>query len=439
MRLVGIVEIGNRVMMGKRTRIKKRMAAGICCVLMTVSAACLLFAEEPLPENAPPIDAALSEEAAPPEEAVQSEEPLPEDEMRSSIVFGVSAFIKWREKNTGCINGAYKDAGNFDGRIGGALFIEGSAPFIANYYAKLLLTAPLNTAADGGQPVGHIVSFEKIYFKSRITDFLYLTAGKTELDAFRRFKEPVGLAAFEFLVSDSWAITLLPYFIEVKDWKDVSFACGISGDFIEWAVGGQVYWERQQNWIGEAQVQYIRNFFTGTVSGTVKQKADNRYFTETGGRWTAVRERKDRTGKPFPVYGGAAAECAFTFRPVSFSVGYEFCSEGYTAQEAEAFKRAASAQPAFAEGYREPVFDPHILNASFTLHDTVIPNVTVHAEYRLGLPLVGIKAIHRLEYAVNRYFTVELVHELRLSQESGGYRLFSPFRNSIQVGGSLHL
>jgi len=219
----------------------------------------------------------------------------------------------------------------------------------------------------------------------------------------------------------------------------VCFGCGISGDFIEWAVNGQVYWEQQQNWIGEAQVQYIRDFFTGTLSGTVKQKTDNRYFTETGGHWNADRERKDRMGKAFTVYGGAAAECTFTFRPVSFSVGYEFCSEGYTAQEADSFKRAVSAQPVFADGYREEVFDPHVLNAAFTLHDTVIPNVTLRTEYRLGFPLIGLKAIHRLEYAVNRYFTVELIHELRWSQNGGGYRLFSPFRNSVQVGGHIHI
>ena len=417
----------NRIMMTEKRRI-----AGICCALMTAVAACVLSAEEALPtetavtENAPSVDMA-PEEASPPEE-----------EMRSSFVFGASAFIKWREKNTGYIAGKYKDAGNFYGQVGGALFIEGSAPFIANYYAKLLLTAPLNTAANG-QTEGHIVSLEKIYFKSRIMDFLYLTAGKTELDTFRRFKKPVGLAALEFLAGDSWAVTLLPYFIEVKDWKDVSFACGISGDFIEWAVNGQVYWEQQQNWIGEAQVQYIRDFFTGTLSGTVKQKADNRYFTETGGRWHAARERNDRRGNAFPVYGGVAAECAFTFRPVSFSVGYEFCSEGYTSQEADAFKQAVSVQSAFAEGYREDVFDPHVLNAAFTLHDTVIPNVTLSTEYRLGLPLIGLKAIHRLEYAVNRYFTVELIHELRWSQDGGGYRLFSPFRNSVQVGGHIHI
>ena len=418
--------------MKRITITEKRRIAGICCALMTAVTACVLSAEEALPtetavtENAPSVDMAL-EEASPPEE-----------EMRSSIVFGASAFIKWREKNTGYIAGKYKDAGNFYGQVGGALFIEGSAPFIANYYAKLLLSAPLNTAANG-QTEGHIVSLEKIYFKSRITDFLYLTAGKTELDTFRRFKKPVGLAALEFLAGDSWAVTLLPYFIEVKDWKDVSFACGISGDFIEWAVNGQVYWEQQQNWIGEAQVQYIKDFFTGTLSGTVKQKTDNRYFTETGGRWNAARERKDRRGNAFPVYGGAAAECAFTFRPVSFSVGYEFCSEGYTAQEADAFKQAVSVQSAFAEGYREDVFDPHVLNAAFTLHDTVIPNVTLRTEYRLGLPLIGLKAIHRLEYAVNRYFTVELIHELRWSQDGGGYRLFSPFRNSVQVGGHIHI
>ena len=418
--------------MKRITITEKRRIAGICCALMTAVAACVLSAEEALPtetavtENAPSVDMA-PEEASPPEE-----------EMRSSIVFGASAFIKWREKNTGYIAGKYKDAGNFYGQVGGALFIEGSAPFIANYYAKLLLSAPLNTAANG-QTEGHIVSLEKIYFKSRITDFLYLTAGKTELDTFRRFKKPVGLAALEFLAGDSWAVTLLPYFIEVKDWKDVSFACGISGDFIEWAVNGQVYWEQQQNWIGEAQVQYIRDFFTGTLSGTVKQKTDNRYFTETGGRWNAARERNDRMGKAFTVYGGAAAECAFTFRPVSFSVGYEFCSEGYTSQEADAFKQAVSVQSAFAEGYREDVFDPHVLNAAFTLHDTVIPNVTLSTEYRLGLPLIGLKAIHRLEYAVNRYFTVELIHELRWSQDGGGYRLFSPFRNSVQVGGHIHI
>ena len=418
--------------MKRITITEKRRIAGICCALMTAVAVCVLSAEEALPtetavtENAPSVDMA-PEEASPPEE-----------EMRSSIVFGASAFIKWREKNTGYIAGKYKDAGNFYGQVGGALFIEGSAPFIANYYAKLLLTAPLNTAANG-QTEGHIVSLEKIYFKSRITDFLYLTAGKTELDTFRRFKKPVGLAALEFLAGDSWAVTLLPYFIEVKDWKDVSFACGISGDFIEWAVNGQVYWEQQQNWIGEAQVQYIKDFFTGTLSGTVKQKTDNRYFTETGGRWNAARERKDRRGNAFPVYGGAAAECAFTFRPVSFSVGYEFCSEGYTSQEAASLKRAVSAQPAFADGYREEVFDPHVLNAAFTLHDTVIPNVTLRTEYRLGLPLIGLKAIHRLEYAVNRYFTVELIHELRWSQDGGGYRLFSPFRNSVQVGGHIHI
>lgn len=418
--------------MKRITITEKRRIAGICCALMTAVTACVLSAEEALPtetavtENAPSVDMA-PEEASPPEE-----------EMRSSIVFGASAFIKWREKNTGYIAGKYKDAGNFYGQVGGALFIEGSAPFIANYYAKLLLSAPLNTAANG-QTEGHIVSLEKIYFKSRITDFLYLTAGKTELDTFRRFKKPVGLAALEFLAGDSWAVTLLPYFIEVKDWKDVSFACGISGDFIEWAVNGQVYWEQQQNWIGEAQVQYIRDFFTGTLSGTVKQKTDNRYFTETGGRWNAARERKDRMGKAFTVYGGAAAECAFTFRPVSFSVGYEFCSEGYTSQEAASLKRAVSAQPAFADGYREEVFDPHVLNAAFTLHDTVIPNVTLRTEYRLGLPLIGLKAIHRLEYAVNRYFTVELIHELRWSQNGGGYRLFSPFRNSVQVGGHIHI
>lgn len=418
--------------MKRITITEKRRIAGICCALMTAVTACVLSAEEALPtetavtENAPSVDMA-PEEASPPEE-----------EMRSSIVFGASAFIKWREKNTGYIAGKYKDAGNFYGQVGGALFIEGSAPFIANYYAKLLLSAPLNTAANG-QTEGHIVSLEKIYFKSRITDFLYLTAGKTELDTFRRFKKPVGLAALEFLAGDSWAVTLLPYFIEVKDWKDVSFACGISGDFIEWAVNGQVYWEQQQNWIGEAQVQYIKDFFTGTLSGTVKQKTDNRYFTETGGRWNAARERKDRMGKAFTVYGGAAAECAFTFRPVSFSVGYEFCSEGYTAQEADAFKQAVSVQSAFAEGYREEVFDPHVLNAAFTLHDTVIPNVTLSTEYRLGLPLIGLKAIHRLEYAVNRYFTVELIHELRWSQDGGGYRLFSPFRNSMQVGGHIHI
>ena len=418
--------------MKRITITEKRRIAGICCALMTAVAACVLSAEEALPtetavtENAPSVDMA-PKEASPPEE-----------EMRSSIVFGASAFIKWREKNTGYIAGKYKDAGNFYGQVGGALFIEGSAPFIANYYAKLLLTAPLNTAANG-QTEGHIVSLEKIYFKSRITDFLYLTAGKTELDTFRRFKKPVGLAALEFLAGDSWAVTLLPYFIEVKDWKDVSFACGISGDFIEWAVNGQVYWEQQQNWIGEVQVQYIRDFFTGTLSGTVKQKADNRYFTETGGRWHAARERNDRMGNAFPVYGGVAAECAFTFRPVSFSVGYEFCSEGYTAQEADAFKQAVSVQSAFAEGYREDVFDPHVLNAAFTLHDTVIPNVTLSTEYRLGLPLIGLKAIHRLEYAVNRYFTVELIHELRWSQDGGGYRLFSPFRNSVQVGGHIHI
>ena len=418
--------------MKRITITEKRRIAGICCALMTAVAACVLSAEEALPtetavtENAPSVDMA-PKEASPPEE-----------EMRSSIVFGASAFIKWREKNTGYIAGKYKDAGNFYGQVGGALFIEGSAPFIANYYAKLLLSAPLNTAANG-QTEGHIVSLEKIYFKSRITDFLYLTAGKTELDTFRRFKKPVGLAALEFLAGDSWAVTLLPYFIEVKDWKDVSFACGISGDFIEWAVNGQVYWEQQQNWIGEAQVQYIKDFFTGTLSGTVKQKTDNRYFTETGGRWNAARERKDRRGNAFPVYGGAAAECAFTFRPVSFSVGYEFCSEGYTAQEADAFKQAVSVQSAFADGYREEVFDPHVLNAAFTLHDTVIPNVTLRTEYRLGLPLIGLKAIHRLEYAVNRYFTVELIHELRWSQDGGGYRLFSPFRNSVQVGGHIHI
>lgn len=418
--------------MKRITITEKRRIAGICCALMTAVAVCVLSAEEALPtetavtENAPSVDMA-PEEASPPEE-----------EMRSSIVFGASAFIKWREKNTGYIAGKYKDAGNFYGQVGGALFIEGSAPFIANYYAKLLLTAPLNTAANG-QTEGHIVSLEKIYFKSRITDFLYLTAGKTELDTFRRFKKPVGLAALEFLAGDSWAVTLLPYFIEVKDWKDVSFACGISGDFIEWAVNGQVYWERQQNWIGEVQVQYIKNFFTGTLSGTVKQKADNRYFTETGDRWHAARERNDRMGKAFTVYGGVAAECAFTFRPVSFSVGYEFCSEGYTSQEADAFKQAVSVQSAFAEGYREDVFDPHVLNAAFTLHDTVIPNVTLSTEYRLGLPLIGLKAIHRLEYAVNRYFTVELIHELRWSQDGGGYRLFSPFRNSVQVGGHIHI
>ena len=418
--------------MKRITITEKRRIAGICCALMTAVAACVLSAEEALPtetavtENAPSVDMA-PKEASPPEE-----------EMRSSIVFGASAFIKWREKNTGYIADKYKDAGNFYGQVGGALFIEGSAPFIANYYAKLLLSAPLNTAANG-QTEGHIVSLEKIYFKSRITDFLYLTAGKTELDTFRRFKKPVGLAALEFLAGDSWAVTLLPYFIEVKDWKDVSFACGISGDFIEWAVNGQVYWEQQQNWIGEAQVQYIKDFFTGTLSGTVKQKTDNRYFTETGGHWNADRERKDRMGKAFTVYGGAAAECTFTFRPVSFSVGYEFCSEGYTSQEAVSLKRAVSAQPAFADGYREEVFDPHVLNAAFTLHDTVIPNVTLRTEYRLGFPLIGLKAIHRLEYAVNRYFTVELIHELRWSQNGGGYRLFSPFRNSVQVGGHIHI
>ena len=230
--------------MKRITITEKRRIAGICCALMTAVTACVLSAEEALPtetavtENAPSVDMA-------PEEA----SPL-EEEMRSSIVFGASAFIKWREKNTGYIAGKHKDAGNFYGQVGGALFIEGSAPFIANYYAKLLLSAPLNTAANG-QTEGHIVSLEKIYFKSRITDFLYLTAGKTELDTFRRFKKPVGLAALEFLAGDSWAVTLLPYFIEVKDWKDVSFACGISGDFIEWAVNGQVYWEQQQNWIGE--------------------------------------------------------------------------------------------------------------------------------------------------------------------------------------------
>ena len=426
--------------MKRITITEKRRIAGICCALMTAVAACVLSAEEALPyeESTSLYEEVKTLHEKTSESTVPEESAPPENEMRSSIVFGASAFIKWREKNTGCITGKHKDAGNFYGQVGGALFIEGSAPFIANYYAKLLLSAPLNTAANG-QTEGHIVSLEKIYFKSRITDFLYLTAGKTELDTFRRFKKPVGLAALEFLAGDSWAVTLLPYFIEVKDWKDVSFACGISGDFIEWAVNGQVYWEQQQNWIGEAQVQYIRDFFTGTLSGTVKQKTDNRYFTETGGRWNAARERNDRMGKAFTVYGGAAAECVFTFRPVSFSVGYEFYSEGYTAQEADSFKRAVSAQPAFADGYREEVFDPHVLNAAFTLHDTVIPNVTLRTEYRLGLPLIGLKAIHRLEYAVNRYFTVELIHELRWSQDGGGYRLFSPFRNSVQVGGHIHI
>ncbi|MGP1489581.1 MAG: hypothetical protein ACTTI6_00670 [Treponema sp.] len=426
--------------MKRITITEKRRIAGICCALMTTVTACVLSAEEALPyeESTSLYEEVTTLHEKTSESTVPEESAQPENEMRSSFVFGASAFIKWREKNTSYIAGKYKDAGNFDGQAGGALFIEGSAPFIANYYAKLLLTAPLNTAANG-QTEGHIVSLEKIYFKSRITDFLYLTAGKTELDTFRRFKKPVGLAALEFLAGDSWAVTLLPYFIEVKDWKDVSFACGISGDFIEWAVNGQVYWERQQNWIGEVQVQYIKNFFTGTLSGTVKQKADNRYFTETGGRWHAARERNDRMGNAFPVYGGVAAECAFTFRPVSFSVGYEFCSEGYTAQEADAFKQAVSVQSAFAEGYREDVFDPHVLNAAFTLHDTVIPNVTLSTEYRLGLPLIGLKAIHRLEYAVNRYFTVELIHELRWSQDGGGYRLFSPFRNSVQVGGHIHI
>ena len=426
--------------MKRITITEKRRIAGICCALMTTVTACVLSAEEALPyeESTSLYEEVTTLHEKTSESTVPEESAQPENEMRSSFVFGASAFIKWREKNTSYIAGKYKDAGNFDGQAGGALFIEGSAPFIANYYAKLLLTAPLNTAANG-QTEGHIVSLEKIYFKSRITDFLYLTAGKTELDTFRRFKKPVGLAALEFLAGDSWAVTLLPYFIEVKDWKDVSFACGISGDFIEWAVNGQVYWEQQQNWIGEVQVQYIRDFFTGTLSGTVKQKADNRYFTETGGRWHAARERNDRMGNAFPVYGGVAAECAFTFRPVSFSVGYEFCSEGYTAQEADAFKQAVSVQSAFAEGYREEVFDPHVLNAAFTLHDTVIPNVTLSTEYRLGLPLIGLKAIHRLEYAVNRYFTVELIHELRWSQDGGGYRLFSPFRNSVQVGGHIHI
>ena len=426
--------------MKRITITEKRRIAGICCALMTAVTACVLSAEEALPyeESTSLYEEVTTLHEKTSESTVPEESAQPENEMRSSFVFGASAFIKWREKNTSYIAGKYKDAGNFDGQAGGALFIEGSAPFIANYYAKLLLTAPLNTAANG-QTEGHIVSLEKIYFKSRITDFLYLTAGKTELDTFRRFKKPVGLAALEFLAGDSWAVTLLPYFIEVKDWKDVSFACGISGDFIEWAVNGQVYWERQQNWIGEVQVQYIKNFFTGTLSGTVKQKADNRYFTETGGRWHAARERNDRMGNAFPVYGGVAAECAFTFRPVSFSVGYEFCSEGYTSQEADAFKQAVSVQSAFAEGYREDVFDPHVLNAAFTLHDTVIPNVTLSTEYLLGLPLIGLKAIHRLEYAVNRYFTVELIHELRWSQDGGGYRLFSPFRNSVQVGGHIHI
>lgn len=426
--------------MKRITITEKRRIAGICCALMTAVTACVLSAEEALPyeESTSLYEEVTTLHEKTSESTVPEESAQPENEMRSSFVFGASAFIKWREKNTSYIAGKYKDAGNFDGQAGGALFIEGSAPFIANYYAKLLLTAPLNTAANR-QTEGHIVSLEKIYFKSRITDFLYLTAGKTELDTFRRFKKPVGLAALEFLAGDSWAVTLLPYFIEVKDWKDVSFACGISGDFIEWAVNGQVYWERQQNWIGEVQVQCIKNFFTGTLSGTVKQKADNRYFTETGGRWHAARERNDRMGNAFPVYGGVAAECAFTFRPVSFSVGYEFCSEGYTAQEADAFKQAVSVQSAFAEGYREDVFDPHVLNAAFTLHDTVIPNVTLSTEYRLGLPLIGLKAIHRLEYAVNRYFTVELIHELRWSHDGGGYRLFSPFRNSVQVGGHIHI
>lgn len=138
-------------------------------------------------------------------------------------------------------------------------------------------------------------------------------------------------------------------------------------------------------------------------------------------------------------YGGAAAECAFTFRPVSFSLGYEFCSEGYTAQEVNTFTRAVSIQPAFADSYREEVFDSHVLNVAFTLNDTVIPNLTMHADYRLGLPFIGIKALYRLEYAVNRYFTVELIHEMRWSKAGGGYRLFSPFSNSVQIGGSIHM
>ncbi|MEL3907130.1 MAG: hypothetical protein P1P65_08935 [Treponema sp.] len=366
-----------------------------------------------------------------------------EDDMQSSISFGTAAFIGWREHNKECIVPQTAQQGNFVSQIGGSFFLEGSSPFIASYYANLSLSVPLHSPPDAS--VQYAVLFEKIYFKSRITDFLYLTAGKTEFDLFRRFRKPVGLAALEFLIGDSWAVTLLPYFVEVRDWKDVSFACGVSGDIQNWAVNAQVYWEKQRNWMGAVQVQYVKDFFTGTLSGTVKQLPDNRYFFRSGsGAWSGVPDRRGGEAtsggkKLLTLCGEAAAEAVFTFEPLTVSAGYEFYSEGYTASEAEAFIQAVSAQPDFAARYREDFFDPHVLRAALSLHDTVVPNVTVQADYRLGLPLVGIQAVHRIDYALNRYVTVNLIHELRWSKAGGGYRLFSPFRNRLQAGCMLHL
>ncbi len=351
----------------------------------------------------------------------------PED---SSISFGASSFVAWREQNP-AYTGNVKNADNFNSLLGGALYMEGSRGFLASYYAKVLLSAPLSSNAKKTFE-GYKVSFEKIYFKSRLADFAYLTVGKTELSMFRRFKNPVGLVAFDFLLNDTWSFMVLPYFLEVKNWSDVSFACGVAADFDHWALNAQLYWEKQHKWIGELQVQYIVDFFALTVSSTAQQKPDNVYAHSAAGGTEELRF--SRFGKKDEFSGAVQIECGFNFTPLDFSFGYEFYSEGYTKKEIESIKRAAkNTQNKDILSSIGRHFAPHYVSTSLNMHDWLISNFSASVNVRFAPIHTAVLVSAQLNYAVNQNMSLSLEHEFKWSKADGEYNLLHPYRNTIQM------
>ena len=348
-----------------------------------------------------------------------------------SLTVGTSASVSANERNSQWLNDAsIKDYHNFSSTLGSSLEIQGSSILTGSYYAKMLLSTTLDTIGTDGS-LNKLVSFDTLFFKSRLLDFLYLTVGKTDVDTFSRINgSNAGLAALDVLAVDGLNIMLLGYVKDVKNWDEISLAGGIAYDYDFLNLNGQVYLDRLQYWVGHAQVSLLLAPFSLSMDGTLKQRSDNYFFAKKDdGTWEGTQ--KFYTDYP---WWNATASLGFSLAPISLSIGYNANNEGYTATQVEDFQEAIKAQPTNIAKYKNSLYDQNYLSCALGLNGFPLPGLNLNTSWTFSLDRLGLKSRHTVSYRINQNLMMDLSFMWNYSDQSSEYCLFNTESRQLTIG-----
>jgi len=317
-----------------------------------------------------------------------------------------------------------KKSGNFSSDLNSKISLSGSIFLKGSFYAELLLSSTLETGSINS------VSFGKLYFQSFINDFIYVTAGKTEMADFTRISgSSTGIVALDFIFLNDLNFYLVGYADDAEKWEDLSTAVALKFSNGIFSYFGAVYYENFSDWVHTGDLGLIWKFISLSLNYSVKDKSDSYYFK--------ITENKDKTEtytaeqKENSFFYDIKTGISFGFSPVSFGLSYRYNSEGFTDNEHKAFIDAVKNDSSNLKYYSHPNYDINTVYADISLPHFILSalNLAFNGDY--GFERKVFNFADSLAYKINDNLYIELDHKFFYSPEESDLSLYSVTNNQI--------